>query len=164
MTVGGGEGTLSGMDSRDLSILNALVTATIERLDNELNGSSESEREVAKIVGGWCLSGVEVAPVKERDTDTPMGAQIGRDNAISDLCERIMRFIDTDEAGTLESEDVRETIDSYIVDAVLRLRHLRVKSGPDLITSLVHTEGGIDALNDLREKLTGARLDVSSIS
>lgn len=47
------------MDARQLSILNALVTYAAEHMPG---GLSADEREVAQIVGRWCLEGREVKP------------------------------------------------------------------------------------------------------
>lgn len=48
------------MNPQQVSILNALVTFAAENIPG---GLSEDERDVAKIVGDWTLTGVTVKPV-----------------------------------------------------------------------------------------------------
>lgn len=155
----GGSPALVGMNPSQLSTLNALVTATMERLDNELNGATIAERDVAKIVGAWCLSGAGVGPYKNIDPSTPMGAAITRDRSLADLANRVTRFFDEDNTPT---EEVESTIDAYITDAMRQRRRLRTEGADDVTTRLVHCEGGIDALQDIRERLLGRRLDLQA--
>lgn len=92
-------------------------------------------------------------------------AAASRDGALTRLAERattlVERELQRDDANFLTVEDVREALDAYITDAVQTKAAIQrgQANAPDPTTRLVHMDGGIDALQEIREKLLGSRLE-----
>jgi hypothetical protein len=92
-----------------------------------------------------------------------------RDRAFARLADRLTTLVDRellrDDNNYLAREFVTEMLDNYITDAVKQKRILRSqpRTVVDPVTALVHCDGGIDALQELRERLLGSRLNLDLV-
>jgi hypothetical protein len=99
----------------------------------------------------------------------PAEAALRRDDALARLADRVTGLVDRellrDDTNFLSVEEVRETFDTYITDAVRQKQRLRTQPGAEIdpVTAIVHCDGGIDALQDIRERLLGDRLDLDKV-
>lgn len=93
-----------------------------------------------------------------------------RDRAFARLADRLTTLVDREllreDNNYLARDFVTEMLDDYITDALKQKRILRSHPGAvvDPVTAIVHVDGGIDALQELRERLLGSRLDTDLIS
>lgn len=157
------EPTPADLSPGDVAVLNAMVTYAMENVPGLANGPAE--RRVAQVIGRWVLDGTR-ARLVDRPPSTNMGAaQIDRDDAIARLCLRVTALVDhelmQDDNSFLVREDVRAALDDYITDAErTKVGIMRGQvNAPEPTTRLVHMDGGIDALQEIREKLLGSRLE-----
>jgi hypothetical protein len=94
----------------------------------------------------------------------PAEAALRRDDALARLADRVTGLVDRellrDDTNFLSVEEVREALDAYITDACTTQARIRREGGtPDPTTRLIHLDGGIDALQEIRERLLGDRLE-----
>lgn len=151
----------------DVAVLNAMVTYAMENVPGLQKGPAE--RRVAQVIGRWALgSNARLLPERPR-SDNPGAAALTRDDAITRLCGRMTSLVDRElmreDNSFLVREDVREEIDDYIIDAAKRKARLKSTPGIDVdpVTTIVHLDGGIDALQEIRFNLFGERLSRDGI-
>lgn len=146
----------------DAAVLNAMVTYAMENVPGLANGPAE--RRVAKVVGRWALGVSEGGVTEHVPVMNAEDAARVRDNAITTLCLRLTSLVDRElmqeDNSFLVREDVREALDDYITDAErTKVGIMRGQvNAPEPTTRLVHMDGGIDALQEIRERLLGERL------
>jgi hypothetical protein len=108
-------------------------------------------------------------PSQAHRSVAPAEAALRRDDALARLADRVTGLVDRellrDDKNFLSVEEVREALDAYITDAVRHKDRLKGQPGAEIdpVTAIVHCDGGIDALQEMRERLLGDRLDLDKV-